>query len=192
MANISITTTLDSLHELISKMSNVYYISTPNQALSAITTFDMELPVLADSLTFDTGAPTVNRVKLTEGRTWKTGAQQGDADISMQVSSISGTVSDLFFESGGSKAPVTSGAIGGYKYSGKGYSLTPKKVTGALFMLSDDKTSAIYLPNVEMFASFNGSGGDDTTGYYNVAITPLKDSNNNEFYPLVGSVATEG
>jgi hypothetical protein len=191
MANISITTTLDSLHELISKMSNVYYISTPNQALSAITTFDMELPVLADSLTFDTGAPTVNRVKLTEGRTWKTGAQQGDADISMQVSSISGTVSDLFFESG-SKAPVTSGAIGGYKYSGKGYSLTPKKVTGALFMQSDDKTSAIYLPNVEMFASFNCSGGDDTTGYYNVAITPLKDSNNNEFYPLVGSAATEG
>jgi len=191
MANISITTTLESLHELISKMANVYYISTPNQALSAITTFDMELPVLADGLTFDTGAPTVNRVKLTEGRTWKTGAQQGDADISMQVSSIAGPVSDLFFESG-SSAAVISGAIGGYKYSGKGYSLTPKKVTGALFMQSDDKTSAIYLPNVEMFASFNGSGGDDTTGYYNVAITPLKDTNGNEFYPLVGSAATEG
>lgn len=191
MANISITTTLDSLHELISKMSNVYYISTPNQAISAITTFDMELPVLADGLNFDTGAPTVNRVKLTEGRTWKTGAQQGDADITMQVSSIAGPVSDLFFESG-SSAAVTSGTIGGYKYSGKGYSLTPKKVTGALFMQSDDKTSAIYLPNVEMFASFNGSGGDDTTGYYNVAITPLKDTNGNEFYPLVGSAATEG
>ena len=56
-------------------------------------------------------------------------------------------------------------------------------------MTSEDKTTAVYLPNVEMFASFNGEGGDDSTGYYNVAVTPLTDAKGAAFYPLSGTAS---
>ena len=76
---------------------------------------------------------------------------------------------------------------------GQGYALAPKKVGGALVMISSDNLTGVYLPDVEMFASFNGDGGDDSTGYYNVAVTPLTDASGAAFYPLsaVGSSSSD-
>ena len=184
MSEISITTGLSALEKHFCQMHRIFYIATPNQALSAITKFDMELPVLEDGVGFDTGAASVNRIKITEGRTICTNATQGDPSINFQVASVAGAVNDLLMEEKAASGTV-GGTIDGVTYAGKGYSLAPKKVTGALFMTSKDKKSAIYLPNVEMFSSFNGDGGDNTTGYYNVEVTPLADSNGAAFYPLL-------
>ena len=77
--------------------------------------------------------------------------------------------------------------IGDYDYTGQGYALAPKKISGALVMVSSDSLTGVYLPDVEMFASFNGEGGDDSTGYYNVTVTPLTDANGAAFYILNGT-----
>ena len=186
MAEITVTTGLSALEKHFCQMHHVFYISEPNKALSDLTTFDMELPVLEDGVGFDTGAPSVNRIKITEGRTICTNATQGDPSINFQVASVAGAVNDLLMTEKEDTGTV-GGTVDGVTYAGKGYSLDPKKVTGALFMTSKDKKSAIYLPNVEMFASFNGEGGDNTTGYYNVEVTPLADGNGAAFYPLLAT-----
>ena len=184
MAAITISNDLSALDKHFCQMHHVFYIATPNQALSEITAFDFELPVLEDGVGFDTGAANVNRIKITEGRTICTSAQQGDPSINFQVASVAGAINDLLMEEKATTDTV-GGTIDGVTYAGKGYSLDPKKVTGALFMTSKDKKSAIYLPNVEMFASFNGEAGNDSTGYYNVEVTPLADENGAAFYPLL-------
>lgn len=184
MAAITITNDLSALDKHFCQMHHVFYIATPNQALSEITAFDFELPVLEDGVGFDTGAPSVSRVKITEGRTICSSASQGDPSINFQVASVAGAINDLLMEEKVTTDTV-GGTIDGVTYAGKGYSLDPKKVTGALFMTSKDKKSAIYLPNVEMFASFNGEAGNDSTGYYNVEVTPLADESGAAFYPLL-------
>ena len=184
MAAITITNDLSALDKHFCQMHHIFYIATPNQSLDELTTFDFELPVLEDGVGFDTGAPSVNRVKITEGRTICSNAQQGDPSINFQVASVAGAINDLLMDEKAATATV-GGTIDGVTYAGKGYSLDPKKVTGALFMTSKDKKSAIYLPNVERFASFNGPAGNDSTGYYNVEVTPLADENGAAFYPLI-------
>lgn len=191
MAALAVTTGLESLRVLFNQMKNVYYISTPNQALSAITEADMELPVLEEGVSFDTGAPDVQVIKLTEGRNWVSKAEAGDPDISFQVGSVAGVVNDLFMDNTVTTVGTVGASIGGMTYSGKGYSLKPKKVTGALFMTSEDKTSAIYLPNVEIFANFVAEDGDNPA-YFNAVVTPLEDSNGAAIYPLTGTAAAAG
>lgn len=183
MAEISITTGLSALAKHFCNMHRIFYIETPNQALGDITEFDMELPILEDGVGFDTGAPDVSRVKLTEGRIWCSAANAGDPSINFQLSSTDDLVNGMLMDEKVTKATL-GGTIDGVSYEGAGYSLEPKKVGGALFMTSKDKKSAIYLPNVEMFASFNGEGGNDTTGYYNVEVTPLADESGAGIYIL--------
>ena len=55
MAEISITTKLEELKVLFNQMKEVYYVSKVNSDLATLAAFDMELPVLSDGVTFDTG-----------------------------------------------------------------------------------------------------------------------------------------
>ena len=178
-------TNKESLKQIFDKVSRVYYFASANTPLGSQTAA-LEFPVLEDGVSFNTGDPDKNEVKLTDGTTWTSKVKQGESDISFQVSSVKSTINELLMEKK-TGATITSVAFGNVTYSGDGFSLAPKKVTGALLMQSEDKLTAIYLPNVEIYASFNGEGGDDSTGYYNVAVTPLTDSNGAAFYPLVGT-----
>lgn len=180
-------TNKENLKVIFDKVNRVYYFDQAGAALSAQTT-GIEFPVLEDGVTFDTGEAEISEVKLTDNTTWVSKTTQGDSDISFQVSSVHTTINDLLMEKK-SSATISGFSFDGMTYSGTGYSLAPKKITGALLMLSEDKTTAIYLPNVEMHASFNGDGGDDSTGYYNVVVTPLPDNQGASFYPLQGVAA---
>ena len=182
-------TNKENLKQIFDKVSRVYYFETAGAALSAQTK-GLEFPVLEDGVGFNTGDPDKSEVKLTDGTTWTSKVKQGESDISFQVSSVHATINDLLMEKKTSAAMTAT--FDGIDYSGQGYSLAPKKVTGALLMHSEDKLTGIYLPNVEIYASFNGEGGDDSTGYYNVAVTPLTDSNGAAFYPLIGTVHSGG
>lgn len=191
MANI-VTTTKDTLRTIFDKVNRVYYFAdnkTSGGAVKALgsLTGGIEFPVLEDGVTFNTGDPDKSEVKLTDGTTWTSKVKQGESDISFQVSSVHSTIMDLLMEKKTSATISTAVQIGEYDYTGQGYALAPKKVSGALVMVSSDGLTGVYLPDTEIFASFNGEGGDDSTGYFNVSVTPLTDANGAAFYILTGT-----
>ena len=191
MANI-VTTTKDTLKKIFDKVHRVYYFADNKTAQGVVKplgqlTNGVEFPVLEDGVTFNTGDPDKSEVKLTDGTTWTSKVSQGESDISFQVSSVHSTIMDLLMEKKTDAAIGTAVQIGDYDYTGQGYSLAPKKLSGALVMVSSDFLTGVYLPDVELFASFNGEGGDDSTGYFNVSVTPLTDANGAGFYILSGT-----
>ena len=191
MANI-VTTTKDTLKKIFDKVHRVYYFADNKTAQGVVKplgqlTNGVEFPVLEDGVTFNTGDPDKSEVKLTDGSTWTSKVSQGESDISFQVSSVHSTIMDLLMEKKTEAAISTAVQIGDYDYTGQGYSLAPKKLSGALVMVSSDFLTGVYLPDVELFASFNGEGGDDSTGYFNVSVTPLTDANGAGFYILSGA-----
>ena len=191
MANI-VSTTKDTLRTIFDKVNRVYYFAdnkTTGGAVKALgaLTGGIEFPVLEDGVTFDTGEPDTAEVKLTDGTTWTSKVSQGESDISFQVSSVHATINEILMEKKTAAAISSAVQIGDFDYTGQGYALAPKKISGALVMVSSDSLTGVYLPDVEMFASFNGEGGDDSTGYYNVSVTPLTDANGAAFYILNGT-----
>ena len=191
MANI-VTTTKDTLKKIFDKVHRVYYFADNKTAQGVVKplgqlTNGVEFPVLEDGVTFNTGDPDKSEVKLTDGTTWTSKVSQGESDISFQVSSVHSTIMDLLMEKKTEAAISTAVQIGDYDYTGQGYSLAPKKLSGALVMVSSDFLTGVYLPDVELFASFNGEGGDDSTGYFNVSVTPLTDANGAGVYILSGA-----
>lgn len=191
MANI-VTTSKDSLKKIFDKVNRVYFFANNKDGNGDVKplgnlTNGIEFPVLDGGVSFDTGAPDKNDVKLTDGTTWTSKVKQGESDISFQVSSVHATINDLLMEKKAAAVITSAVQIGTYDYTGQGYALAPKKISGALVMISSDFVTGVYLPDVEMFASFNGEGGDDSTGYYNVSVTPLTDANGAAFYILSGT-----
>ena len=184
---VTVSTYKENLKKIFDKVNRVYYFPDPTKALSSQTD-GIELPVLESGVTFNTGDPDKNEVKLTDGTVWTSKVKQGESDISFQVSSVHSTINELLMEK--KVGSSITAEFEGFTYTGDGFSLAPKKISGALLMTSEDKTTAVYLPNVEMFASFNGEGGDDSTGYYNVAVTPLTDAKGAAFYPLSGTASS--
>ena len=190
MAAISITKDINAIRKLFNRIHSVGYIApsgenwngTPPSSVSAITCM---LPILASSVTFDTGKPEITEVKLTTGEKWTTMMTAGEASISMQCSSYHEFVNSLFLTEKVS-TETTLGASGstleGVAYSGKGYSTEAKKVTGSLVLRDESKESVIYLPNVEIFASVGVE--EDKPGYFDLQVTPLADANGASIYFL--------
>ena len=191
MANI-VTTSKDTLRKIFDKVNQVFLFEDNKTAGGVVKalgelTNGIELPVLDGGVTFDTGEPETNEVKLTDQTVWTSKITQGDSDISFQVSSVHETINELLMTKKAAAVISEAVQIGDYDYTGQGYALAPKKINCALVMVSEDRLTGVFLPNVEAFASFNGEGGDDSTGYYNVAVTPLTDANGAAFYILTGT-----
>ena len=76
--------------------------------------------------------------------------------------------------------------IGDYvMYRGETVSYThlePKKVIGGLFMRSEDRQTALVLPNVEGYSNFVSE--QDKPGYFNVSVSPLNDAKGASIYIL--------
>ena len=178
MAEITVTKNVESLNVLFNKVKRIYFIATPTK-LAELTTIDMELPVISDGVTFDTGAPNVTKVKLTTGVTWTSIAEAGDPNISFQIASIAGDINDTFMNKvseqevflGGDSTAAAGKTIGGNAYKGSGFNLEPKKVIGSLLMLSEDGEAGIYMPKVEMYSSLVVE--NSKPAYYNVTTTPI-------------------
>lgn len=180
MAGITVTTTLGDLEVLFNKAKEVYYKKTELTAADLegeSLTVDMELPVLEDGLTLNTGEVEVTEIKLTTGTIWTSRATKGDSDITLQVASIEGTVNDLFMNAIANKdiTGTSGGILAGKTFRGKSYSLAPKKVTGSLIFMSEDWQTIIALPKVEMYANLVAADGDNPA-YFNVSVTPKENS----------------
>lgn len=185
MAEITITTPLEDLQKVFDKVKRVFYHDTPNVDLATLTAFAMELPVLEDQFNYDSGAVSISSVKLTTGQKWASYTTAGDPDVSMQVASVAGSITDVFLNKKGS-AITTTGSIGGKTFTGQGYSTETKKVTGALVLASEDGSQLIALPNVEMYANAVITGG--TPAYFNVQIFPKANTDGADIILLDGVV----
>lgn len=170
MANLTATKNLGDIKTLFNKIKEVYYFADADKSPADLSAADMELPVISDGVTYNSGAPDVTKVKLTTGAIWTSMAEAGDADISFQIGTFSNDVVDVFLNKEG--AAVTPGfSLEDYNYSAQGYNLEPKKVTCGLLMCSEDKEVLIYMPTVEIYASVVIESGKP--GYINAVCSPL-------------------
>lgn len=185
MAAITTTTGLDTLRVLFNSMKNVYYISTVNAGLAELAKFDMEFPVLSDGVTFNTGEASITKTKLTTGAEWTSVAEAGDSDITFQVASVADAVASVLMDKKTSAQVAMTNSVDGKTYKGDGYTTEPKKLAGGLFMTSEAKDSAIFLPNIEGYSSFVCE--QNKPAYFNVKITPLADASGANFYIMVPS-----
>ena len=181
MAALTITKTLGDIKTLFNKIKEVYYFATPDQAPSALTAADVELPVISENVNFNTGEADVTKIKLTTGGTWTSMATAGDSDISMQIASFDEYVNDIFMNKIGSKTTLGA-SIDGHQYEGYGYDLEPKKVTGGLLFCSEDRGVIIFTPTVEIYASVVIEDGKP--GYFNLKVTPLASKTGETIYFL--------
>jgi hypothetical protein len=178
MAGLTVTTKLTDLKTLFNDVKEIYFKSSEIKTadLGKAFTADMELPVLEEGVSFNTGDADVTEIKLTTGSTWVSKATKGDSDISFQVASIAGPVNSLLMNKVGTEITSTAGIlVDGVTYEGAAYSLAPKKVVGSLLMFSEDRQTIIALPNVEMYSSLVAADGDNPA-YFNVTVTPLENS----------------
>lgn len=178
---ISVTKSIGDLKTLFNQVKNVYYKSTPinNAAALATLSMDMELPVIADSVTFNTGDVSKTEVKLTTGIVWASKIDKDDTDISMQVSSIEGDVNELFITKKNTSAVTADSAA----FTGNAYALDAKVATGALLFLSADGNALVVLPNVDMSGALVLGDGDNPS-YFNVVVTPKINSDGVSIYIL--------
>ncbi len=186
MAEFNVTTNVSALRTIMSQMKHVYWYNTTNKTVATIGTIDIELPVLEDGVSFNTGEADVTRIRLISGDTWVSRANAGDADISFQVSSVEGAINDLLMTKVTQTASSVTATFNGYTYSGDGYSTAPKKSVGGMLLAGEPGEPMVFFPNVEMFSSLVLGDGDNPS-YYNVVVTPLSDNSNVTYYVLKGT-----
>lgn len=178
MAGITATTTIADLKTIFNKIDEVYFkddeITTTELGGSSAISDVMELPVLSNGVTLNTGEAEVTEIRLTTNEIWTSRAEKGDSDITFQVPSVAGEVNDLFLDNK-SAAISSTILVDGKTFSGAAYSLSPKKVKGALVLMSEDKQTAIVLPAVEMYANLVAADGENPA-YFNVSVTPVANS----------------
>ena len=172
MAAITVTNPTSSLRTVFNKVDEIYYKSSPLAVadLAAAITVDLELPVLADGVTFNTGEPETTEIKLTTGANWVVRTEKGDSDISFQVASLKGQINDLFMDKK-KEVAASSSFDAKASYAGAAYSLAPKKISGSLIMMSDSKDVIVILPDVEMYGSLVVADGDNPA-YFQATATP--------------------
>lgn len=176
---------LSDLQKVFELMGEAYYFTKEIKAEDLTTTedflakADFEMPLGEDGVTFDVGDPDITKKKITAGINWITFAKRGDDDISFQVPSFAGPVNELFLTKKTS-AQVTVKA-GNDTYKGDGYTFAPKKVIGAWVFCNTQHTMIAILPHTEAYGTFKGAKGD-AGGYYNVAVTPLSNSDGVDVY----------
>lgn len=179
---MTITKTLDDLSVIFNSLKEVYYFKTKNLGVANITAADMEIPVTEDGVTFKTSEPSVTKIKLTTGRIWTPIASSGDSDISFQVPSVAGEVNNLLMAKKGEDVTMTS-TVAGVTFKGNGYNPDEVNIShGGLLLVSEDRGAAIYLPNVDMYASLNIE--KDKPAYFDVKVTPLADTTGASMYIL--------
>ena len=165
---ITPTTPLKDLQSVFDKVKRIYYSEASIESLTTAPTIKFELPVIEDSFNFNAGAASISYIKLTTGQKWASYVTAGDPDITMQVASVDGEISDLFMTKAGDA--ITAATLIDISLTGQGYSTEIKKVKGALILASEDGTRLIVLPNVEMIANPVIESG--TPAYFNVQIMP--------------------
>ena len=99
----------------------------------------------------------------------------------LEIPIFSFKINDLLLNKKAETVTMTA-TIDGETYEGEGYNIEPKKVIGGLFMRSEDRQTALFLPNVEGYSNFVSE--QDKPGYFNVSVSPLNDAKGASIYIL--------
>lgn len=187
MAELTVTNKLTDLQTIFNSACNFYYrpteIKASDLAAEALK-MDIELPILSDGVSFDTGEPDVTEIKLTTQRIWSRKVQKGDSDISLQIASIKGVVNELLMKKvDAAKVTAADGIVSGKSYTGDGFSLDPQTITGSLVVVSEDKGAIVILPWMQIVSSLNLADGDNPA-YFNAKITPLSNTEGVDLFIL--------
>lgn len=175
MANVTVTKDVSALRTLFNKVGRIYFTNTVDKTPTTLSTLDFRLPILEDSVEFDTGEPDIETVNLTTGEKWTTMTTAGEPNITMQCASFAKEITDLFLNATvASVGPMT---LDGKAYNGAGYDLSAKKVTGGLLMMGEDLEMAIFLPHVEIYSSIGIE--QNVPGYFTMNVTPLASATDN-------------
>lgn len=176
---ITVKTNEGSLKTLFSKIQHIGYYAAGEITKTLLSSgFDVvNLPVIEDSVSLNTGEPDTTEVNILDGTVWTSKATKGDSDISFQVASISEEVNSIFMTADSSSVGITGIKYGNSTYTGKGYTLDVKKATGGLVLSDDTGDTIIVLPSVEMYGSLVVADGDNPA-YFNVKVTPSLSSDN--------------
>lgn len=175
MAAVTVTKDVSALRTLFNKVGRIYFTSTTDKTPANLATLDFRLPILEDSVEFDTGEPDIETVNLTTGEKWTTMTTAGEPNITMQCASFAAEITDLFLNvTAASSGNMT---LDGKTYAGKGYDLSAKKVTGGLLLMGEDLNMAIFMPHVEIYSSIGIE--QNVPGYFTMNVTPLASSADN-------------
>lgn len=189
---LTVKKNIDNLGTIFSSVNQVFFKAGELKAedLEAELTVDLELPIIEDSISFNTGEPGVTQVKLISGKIWSQKTKRGDSDISFNVASIDGVVNDLLLNKQNSDAIESGAGVLSEKtedatvvYEGNAYDLDPKVVLGSLIFKSEDKLTTFVLPNAHIVASLNASDGDNPA-YFKMVVTPRQNSEGSEIFIL--------
>jgi len=192
MASLTITagtaTESSLIQQLFAKANHAFFVSgkqiitaandastTPAASYASIAsgfTWDYALPVIEDSISFNSGDTEKSEVNILDGSTLVSRATKGDSDISMQVASLDDDIMSLFMTKGQTLSGIKFSPTGTeHTYEGIGYSLNVKKSTGALILTDDTEDVCIVLANIEMVGALVAADGDNPA-YINVQVTP--------------------
>jgi hypothetical protein len=186
MAEAAITKSLSDLRKVFSQMHNIYFTKTTNQDLATLASFDMELPVVEGGVTFKSGEAQLTKTKLTTGELWDVTSKSGDDDISYQIASYASEILAAFTNADSTATAMTA-TVNGVTYEGYGVNTSPKKVSGALFMTSEDLSAAIYIPNAQIFSNLVNE--NDKPAYINSKVSALADTTGKNIYVLFKKAA---
>lgn len=190
---LTVKKNIDNLGTIFSSVNQVFFKAGELKSgdLATALTVDLELPIIEDSISFNTGEPDVTQIKLISGKIWSQKTKRGDSDISLNVASIDGSVNDLLLnkQNGTTEIEAGEGVLSEstedatVKYAGNAYDLDPKVVLGSLIFKSEDKSTIIVLPYAHIVSSFNASDGDNPA-YFKLVVTPRPNSQGYEILIL--------
>lgn len=177
MITLKTIESLNFLSDIFQSVKEVYYKKKELQVSdleSANISVDIELPILEEGVSFNTGEPTINVSKLTSNKNWDFKAKRGESEITIKVASIHVEINELFLNK---QNEITNHTI-----LGNSYNLEPKTIKGSLFLLSDDHSMVLILSNVSITSNLVIE--QDNTSYFLLNIIPYQDNNENSIYIL--------
>lgn len=121
--------------------------------------WDFELPILRDSFDFSVGEPSFNETFIHgESVPYAATSEPGEITLSFEVPSIDDDINEWLLTKSKDITGIsdTVGSDSG-TWSGAGYKLDNKAITGMIMIISDDKTKAIVIKNFKGYASPNMS-----------------------------------
>lgn len=157
---MAVTKKLADLKKAFVGVSEFRFCTTSSD-FSASTVWDYELPILRDSLSFETSEPSFdNKFIHGESVPYVSTAEPGETTMSFEIPSIDDDITGWLLTK--ADTPTITGVtdtVGSDEgtWSGSGYKLDNKVIQGMAMIISEDRTKAILIRNLKGYVSVNMS-----------------------------------
>lgn len=169
---MAVIKTKDELKDVFIGVSELRF-STKSGAFTADTTWDYELPILRDSITFDNPAPTINNAYVHGKKTaWASTSEPSDMTLTFEIPSIHDDITGWLYNKAGDVSNVAEEVDGvAGAWSGQGISMEAKVIEGMAMIISEDKKHALLIKNLKGYSSMNMSSISTTPLSFTVTAT---------------------